>query len=138
MILSFVFALRRDSPEIFARDRLASVIFERCSTWNARGLEFSSDLAGKTQGMGVFSGFTRKPAREAIAAYGRAMVGWVDTDDEESVAAFQRAMAPLDRHRRGATNGGREEEPDAPTPEAPVPPAPDEPLVTDEPTPVEA
>ena len=75
---------------------------------------------------------------EAIAAYGRAMVGWVDTDDDESVAAFQRAMAPLDRHRRGATNGGREEEPDAPTTEAPVPPAPDDPVVTDEPTPVEA
>ena len=79
---------------------------------------------------------------EAIAAYGRAMVGWVDTDDEESLAAFQRAMAPLDRHRRSFANGGREDEPeepvveddpDAPSPEDPVPPIPvvDEP-VTDE------
>ncbi|MEQ9077512.1 MAG: hypothetical protein RLP09_26860 [Sandaracinaceae bacterium] len=85
----------------------------------------------------------------AIAAYGRAMVGWVDTEDEESLAAFQRAMAPLDRHRRGLANGGREEEPeapvieedpDAPSPEDPVPPVPvaDDPVVTDEPMPVEA
>ena len=84
----------------------------------------------------------------AIAAYGRAMVGWVDTEDEDSVAAFQRAMAPLDRHRRTLGNGGRDEEPeapaveddpDAPSPEDPVPPVPvvDEPIVEDpaEPTP---
>ncbi|MEC7519262.1 MAG: hypothetical protein VYE22_05315 [Myxococcota bacterium] len=86
---------------------------------------------------------------EAIAAYGRAMVGWVETDDEESVAAFQRAMGPLDRHRRGLTNGGRDDEPeapgveddpDAPNPEDPVPPMPgdDDPDVTDDPAPLEA
>ena len=80
---------------------------------------------------------------DAIAAYGRAMVGWVDTEDEESVAAFQRAMAPLDRHRRSLANGGREteheapvieEDPDAPSPDDPVPPVP----VVDGPVPVEA
>ena len=80
---------------------------------------------------------------DAIAAYGRAMVGWVDTEDEESLAAFQRAMAPLDRHRRSLANGGREtepeapvieEDPDAPSPDDPVPPVP----VVDGPVPVEA
>lgn len=79
---------------------------------------------------------------EAIAAYGRAMVGWVDTDDEESLAAFRRAMVPLDRHRRTLANGGREDapeepviedDPDAPSPEDPVPPIP----VVDEPVPLE-
>lgn len=33
---------------------------------------------------------------KAIAAYGRAMVATVDEDDPESVAAFERAMYPLD------------------------------------------
>ncbi|MEQ9073160.1 MAG: hypothetical protein RLP09_04835, partial [Sandaracinaceae bacterium] len=57
------FAPRLDSPEIFDRVRLSPVILERCSTWNARALEFSSDFAAKTRAEGVFAEFTRKSAR---------------------------------------------------------------------------
>lgn len=91
----------------------------------------------------------------AIATYGRVMVGWVDPDDEESLATFRRAMGPLDRHRARLANGGGaadeppavDDDPDTPGPEDPVPPVPpaDGPIVTDPtdpsdggPTPLEA
>jgi hypothetical protein len=72
----------------------------------------------------------------ALVDYGRVMVGWVQPDDADSVAAFQRAMRPIDRHR--ATFYGRASAPadeptpepvvdvgeDAPSPTDPVPPVP--------------
>jgi len=71
---------------------------------------------------------------KAIAAYGRAMVGEVDEDDPESVAAFKRAMYPLDAYRssafaRGAT-GEDETETDPAldvSPTDPIPPLPTDP-----------
>jgi hypothetical protein len=76
---------------------------------------------------------------KAIAAYGRAMVGQVDEDDPESVAAFKRAMYPLDAYRRtafarGAT-GETETELSDPaldpevSPTDPIPPVPTDPTV---------
>lgn len=73
----------------------------------------------------------------AIADYGRVLAGEVDSEDEESVDAFLRAMTPRDTHRlnRGRrTASGQEPEapPDEPTeqdpfelelPELPEPPA---------------
>lgn len=42
---------------------------------------------------------------EAIADYGRLLVGELDFDDEESVRAFRRAVSPLDEHRARHRNG---------------------------------
>ena len=66
---------------------------------------------------------------KAIAAYGRAMVGQVDEDDPESVAAFKRAMYPLDAYRRTAfARGAAETELADPSvdvsPTDPIPPLP--------------
>lgn len=67
---------------------------------------------------------------KAIAAYGRAMVGQVDEDDPESVAAFKRAMYPLDAYRRSAFARGAGQETEGPsldtdvTPTDPIPPVP--------------
>lgn len=72
---------------------------------------------------------------KAIAAYGRAMVGAVDEDDPESVAAFKRAMYPLDAYRRAAfarAATGTETETEEPadsdvSPTDPIPPLPADP-----------
>ena len=66
-----------------------------------------------------------KPLRElqaAIGAYVRAVVGQVDEDDEESVAATQEQLEPIVRARRPRESGAVvEEEPiEAPVPEGPV------------------
>jgi hypothetical protein len=55
---------------------------------------------------------------DAIAEYGRLMVGWLDWDDPEKVAAFRRAMAPLDAHRRaiGASHASEDTTEAAPVP----------------------
>lgn len=47
----------------------------------------------------------------AIVEYGRRMIGWVDVERPDSVAAFRRAMSPLDEHRQRASGkrGGIEE-----------------------------
>ncbi|MCZ7681548.1 MAG: hypothetical protein M5U28_23225 [Sandaracinaceae bacterium] len=70
---------------------------------------------------------------KAIAAYGRAMVATVDEDDAESVAAFKRAMYPLDAYRAAAfARSAKGEEPVLDTdvsPTDPVPPVPSDPLV---------
>lgn len=69
----------------------------------------------------------------AIAEYGRLMVGWLDWDDARKVAAFRRAMAPLDAHRRSiggsqAASTSTQPEPapsgdgDAADPSTPIPP----------------
>ncbi len=58
----------------------------------------------------------------AIAEYGRLLAGELERDDAASVAAFRRAMAPLDEHRRASSRArGRStsEEP-APEPEPEV------------------
>lgn len=72
----------------------------------------------------------------ALVDYGRVMVGWVRPEDAESVAAFQKAMRPIDRHRAafyGRASSSTEEptpEPvvdvgeDTPSPTDPVPPVP--------------
>lgn len=69
---------------------------------------------------------------KAIAAYGRAMVATVDEDDPESVAAFKRAMYPLDAYRAAAfARSAKGEEPVLDTdvsPTDPVPPVPSDPL----------
>lgn len=79
---------------------------------------------------------------KAIANYGLAMVGTVDIDDPESIAAFKRAMYPLDAHRRaffsrgptkrddGLSDDGSSDEPLLDTdvsPTDPIPPIPGEP-----------
>ena len=51
---------------------------------------------------------------EAIADYGRVFGGEVDRADPESVAAFRRAMAPLDAHRDLMRPRGEQEEPASP------------------------
>lgn len=72
---------------------------------------------------------------DAIADYGRILVGEVDLDDPESVARFRAAVAPIDRYRESRSRSGdapRPEEPpvtDAPPeedvqPTDPVPPVP--------------
>lgn len=65
---------------------------------------------------------------KAIASYGRAMVATVDEDDPETVAAFKRAMYPLDVYRRTAfARTGTGEEPVLDTdvtPTDPIPPLP--------------
>jgi hypothetical protein len=43
---------------------------------------------------------------DSFVEYGRVMVGWLDWKDAKKVAAFRRAMAPLDEHRRNMTVGG--------------------------------
>lgn len=57
----------------------------------------------------------------AIAGYVRAVVGAVDEDDEESVAAAQAELEPIVRARRSRASGADEvEEPiETPVPEAP-------------------
>lgn len=68
----------------------------------------------------------------AIANYGRAMVATVNEDDPESVAAFKRAMYPLDAYRRSAFAKAAETETegDDPQPDTdvrptdPIPPVP--------------
>lgn len=72
---------------------------------------------------------------KAIAAYGRAMVGQVDEDDPESVAAFKRAMYPLDAYRRTAFARGATAETETElvdpaldvSPTDPIPPLPADP-----------
>lgn len=67
---------------------------------------------------------------KAIAAYGRAMLATVDEDDPESIAAFKRAMYPLDAYRRAAFARGVVTENEEPildtdvTPTDPIPPVP--------------
>jgi hypothetical protein len=58
----------------------------------------------------------------AIAEYGRILAGELDRSNAESVAAFRRAMAPLDAHRRvsfGRRAGAPEDEEPTPEPEEP-------------------
>lgn len=63
---------------------------------------------------------------DAVLEYCRLMVGWVDLDDDESVAAFRDAMWPLDEHRRtmgGSRRDDEEEEvEDDVVPTDPIPP----------------
>lgn len=66
-----------------------------------------------------------EPLRElqsAIASYVRAVVGAVDEDDEDSIAAAQEQLEPIVRARRPRAAGAPEtEEPiDAPVPEGPA------------------
>lgn len=56
----------------------------------------------------------------AIGAYVRAVVGQVEEDDEESVAAAQEQLEPIVRARRPRGAGEAEEPMDAPLPEAPA------------------
>jgi hypothetical protein len=64
-----------------------------------------------------------KPLRElqaAIGAYVRAVVGQVEEDDEESVAAAQEQLEPLVRAKRPRGSAEPEEPIEAPLPEAPA------------------
>lgn len=75
---------------------------------------------------------------KAIANYGRAMVATVDDDDPASIAAFKRAMYPLDAYRRaafpksaGTKTGTAETEVDGDIqPTDPIPPVPTDPSPT--------
>lgn len=72
---------------------------------------------------------------DAIAEYGRIMVGELERDDEASRARFRRSMGPLDAHRAtlSASRAGEAPAVDEPDPDL------DEPLpVVDPPSPVEA
>src|SRR5690606_27433134 len=68
----------------------------------------------------------------AIGEYTRRLAGEVDTSDPASVAAFRKAVAPLDAHRaamaaRSARGGGAPVEPELEPevdPNEPIPPAP--------------
>ena len=46
----------------------------------------------------------------AIGDYTRRHLGEIDTDDEESVAAFQKAMAPLDAYRAKSASGSTKDD----------------------------
>jgi hypothetical protein len=50
------------------------------------------------------------------------MVGWLEWDDSAKVAAFRRAMAPMDEHRRNMGSGAAaEDEEETEGPSDPVP-----------------
>ena len=60
---------------------------------------------------------------DAIADYGRLMVGWLDWNDPAKVTAFQKAMAPLDAHRKSIGGTRPTDEPSAEPGEEPVEPS---------------
>lgn len=61
----------------------------------------------------------------AIADYTRRLAGEVETEDAASVAAFQKAVKPLDDHRAAAVGGATKPTEEPVDPATPIPPAPE-------------
>ncbi|UJR84200.1 hypothetical protein [Sandaracinus amylolyticus] len=112
------------------------------------GAEFVANVREQQAALGAALGLTGKRGTEevastsglaervsalasAIADYTRRLSGEVETDDPKSVAAFRKAVAPLDAHRAAtapkASGGETPSEPAEPVdPSQPIPPAPEE------------
>ena len=121
--------LERFSDENAVADveRLAGAAFLKNVRLQHERLGAALDLSGSTAGEKAASstGLAEKvnALAAAIAEYTRRYAGEVDAEDPASVAAFQEAMLPLDKHRASGGASGKETPKDVDAEDDPIDPA---------------
>jgi hypothetical protein len=100
--------------EMVKKDKLAKELEELA------GAPYLPAIKKAHAAYGTVLGITDKKAPAVIGAYVRAVVGQVEEDDEESVAAAQEQLEPLVRAKRPRGSAEPEEPIEAPLPEAPA------------------